>query len=75
MTDEACYPYTDADQNCANLCSGWQSRVTRLSGHRSLVSNAGAMKEWIANRGAITASFIVYNDFFSYTGGVYRHVR
>jgi C1A family cysteine protease len=74
IADEVCYPYTDVDQNCTNLCGDWQNRVTKISAHHSLVSNAAGMKEWVSSRGALSACFIVYNDFYSYSGGVYRHV-
>lgn len=74
IADDACYPYTDVDQNCTNLCADWQNRVTKISAHHSLVSNPAGMKEWLSTRGALTACFVVYNDFFSYSGGVYKHV-
>jgi C1A family cysteine protease len=32
------------------------------------------IKEQISTYGAVTACFVVYNDFFSYSSGVYRHV-
>lgn len=74
VVDEACYPYTPADQDCANLCSDWQSRVTKISGwHR--IGNTAKMKEWISSKGPLTATYTVYEDFFSYRGGVYTHVR
>lgn len=31
VVDEACSPYSDADRVCV-LCSGWQSRVTKIRG-------------------------------------------
>ena len=33
-----------------------------------------AIKNWLATRGSVTGGFIVYQDFFSYRSGVYRHV-
>ncbi|RIH86702.1 Papain family cysteine protease [Calidithermus terrae] len=74
VTDEAHYPYTAADQNCSGLVAGWENFVLKISTYDTLSNNAGAMKEFIATNGPIVACLYVYNDFFNYTGGVYRHV-
>lgn len=66
------YPYTSSQQACA-VGSGWQNSKATSLGHSKL-STRSAMKNWIATRGSITGCFIVYQDFFSYSGGVYRHV-
>lgn len=73
VADEACYPYTDVDQNCTNLCSDWQSRAVKISGWHEIKS-AADMKTWLSTRGALAACFTVYNDFFSYRSGIYRYV-
>jgi C1A family cysteine protease len=73
VVDEACYPYVAGDQNCTNRCADWQNRLTKISGWRTLTSVA-QMKEWISTRGPLSCAFTVYNDFFSYRSGVYRHV-
>jgi len=73
VADDVCYPYTAGDQNCSNLCSDWQSRATKISGWRRLTSHA-EMKEWISTRGPLEACFTVYNDFFAYRSGIYKHL-
>jgi len=73
VVDEACYPYVAGDQNCTNRCADWQNRLTKISGWRTITSVA-QMKEWISTRGPLSCAFTVYNDFFSYRSGVYRHV-
>ncbi|MFN7927228.1 MAG: C1 family peptidase [Blastocatellia bacterium] len=73
VTDEACYPYTAGDQNCTGLCSTWQSRVTKITGWHA-ISNAAQMKEWLSTKGPLVTCLTVYNDFFAYRSGVYRHV-
>jgi C1A family cysteine protease len=73
VADEACYPYTAGDQNCTNLCSDWANRVTRISGWHAITSIAD-MKAWLSTRGPLDTAFTVYNDFFAYRSGVYRHV-
>jgi Papain family cysteine protease len=72
VVDEACFPYTAVDQNC-NKCSDAANRQTRISGWQTLTSTDD-MKAWISTKGPLSACFIVYNDFFSYTSGIYSHV-
>jgi C1A family cysteine protease len=71
VADEACYPYVAGDQNCTGRCADWASRVTKISGYTRLTSIA-AIKDWISTKGPVQACFSVYNDFFSYSTGVYR---
>lgn len=66
------YPYTAQQQACA-VGNGWQSDSATLSGKNKLGSRA-AIKNWIATRGPVTGCFTVFQDFFSYRSGVYRHV-
>ena len=71
VTDEACYPYVAGDQDCTSRCADWASRVTKISGY-TMVNTIASIKEWIANNGPAEACFTVYNDFFSYSSGVYH---
>jgi hypothetical protein len=73
VVDEACYPYTAGDQNCTNRCADWQNRLTKASNWHQ-ITTAADMKTWISTRGPLSCAFTVYNDFFSYRSGVYRHV-
>jgi C1A family cysteine protease len=73
VVDESCYPYTDHDQDCTGRCGDWESRLTRITGAHQIAARSD-MKEWIATKGPLTACFVVFDDFFSYTSGVYRHV-
>ena len=73
VVDEACFPYTAGNQSC-NLCNGWQNRVTKITGQTVLTSKTAEMKTWISTRGPLSTCFIVYEDFFSYKSGIYKHV-
>jgi C1A family cysteine protease len=73
LADEACYPYTAGDQNCSNLCSDWQNRVTKTTSWHQ-IGNPSDIKTWVSTKGPVGACFNVYDDFFAYTGGVYHHV-
>jgi C1A family cysteine protease len=71
IVDEECDPYDDEDQICSP-CADWKERVTKIHHWESPISTEQA--KWnIANDGPIIATISVYGDFFSYTGGVYRH--
>ena len=72
VTFEDYFPYTAGDQNC-NVNADWPNRNAKIATMQQLTSTA-AMKDWISTHGAISACFLVYNDFFSYRSGIYRHV-
>lgn len=72
LVDEACFPYTPGDQAC-NLCADADSRKTFITGWHT-ITDVGEIKDWVANYGPVTTCFLVYDDFFYYTSGVYEHV-
>lgn len=86
VVDETCYPYTQRKDNCkirhnsrslkANGCRPAYG-VNRDSFYTvgpaySLSREADIMAE-IYHSGPVQATMRVYRDFFSYSGGVYRH--
>lgn len=72
VTDEACFPYTPGDQQC-KTCSDWQNRVTKIASWSKLTTIAD-MKTWLSTKGPLAACFKVYDDFYAYRSGIYRHV-
>ncbi|MBN1874090.1 MAG: pre-peptidase C-terminal domain-containing protein, partial [Anaerolineae bacterium] len=72
IVDEACDPYTPDDQTC-NPCSDWQNRVTKI-GSWNGANNVSEMKQSLADYGPFEVTMAVYDDFFSYSGGIYRHI-
>ncbi|MBL7074289.1 VCBS repeat-containing protein [candidate division KSB1 bacterium] len=73
-TDEGCFPYHARDDiPCTNRCPDWQLRIRRIAdlGHGG--SSVNAIKNMVEN-GPIEVGFDVYEDFYSYSGGVYHHV-
>lgn len=72
ITLESVYPYTGNQQACA-VPGNWTSNMAKSTGKTKLNGRA-AIKDWISTRGSVTGCFIVYQDFFSYRSGVYRHV-
>lgn len=71
VTYEDYFPYNDA--GTVNLNADWPNRLAKVAGTANLTGNPAAMKQHIYSRGAISACFIVYNDFFNYRSGVYKH--
>jgi C1A family cysteine protease len=74
VTFEDYYPYTAGDQNCTGLNADWPNRVAKVTTWTALTGNAATMKQYISTYGSITACLDVYQDFFSYRSGVYKHV-
>jgi C1A family cysteine protease len=72
VTTEDHFPYTAGDQSCG-LQGAWQSDLAKATGYQKLSTRA-EMKQWISTKGSITGCFLVYQDFFNYRSGVYRHV-
>jgi C1A family cysteine protease len=72
VPDDKCFPYTDHDQPCKR-CADWKKRVTKIKSFHGITSPA-SMKAWLAKYGPLVTCFTVYNDFFSYHSGIYRHV-
>jgi C1A family cysteine protease len=72
IADESCYRYDTTQTTCANLCGDWQNRVTKVAGFKPL--GVADIKTALTTLGPVSACFVVYNDFFAYKSGVYRHV-
>jgi C1A family cysteine protease len=74
VPDEACFPYQGRDQSCSASCEDWPSRAVRATGWQELLE-VGARKEWLATKGPMIGCLAIYQDFFNYVGGVYRHTQ
>ncbi|MCU1679645.1 MAG: peptidase [Amycolatopsis sp.] len=74
ITYENYFPYSPRNRAGAVLSADWPNRLATIPSYGSLTGNPAAMKEQISARGAIVACLLVYQDFFSYHSGVYRHV-
>jgi C1A family cysteine protease len=70
LAPESAFPYTDHDQACA-LHVERKNEVTKV-GSSSTLTDITEMKRRLATTGPLVTGFTVYNDFFAYSGGVYR---
>ncbi|WP_372728946.1 C1 family peptidase [Nocardioides sp.] len=74
ITYEANWPYTSGNTNGGSAPANWESHRGKATGSVDLTSKVADIKQHLVNTGPVTACFIVYNDFFGYTSGVYKHV-
>ena len=73
---ESAYPYTQDDGACSNAAAGWQKDAERI-GKWSTITGAtpalAALKQALLTYGPLPTTMQVYDDFFSYTSGVYSY--
>jgi C1A family cysteine protease len=69
IANETKFPYTPGDQPCKTGIGPY----LKIKNWTALLSMADR-KNAIATKGPVVAGFIVYEDFYSYQSGVYRHV-
>ena len=67
LVHEACFPYQDADMDCVPCEDGALVMVDQW--HEEYADR----KAWVAEFGPVAVALMVYEDFFDYAGGVYRH--
>jgi C1A family cysteine protease len=73
IADETCYPYSPRNQPFSP-CAGWRSRTTAIAAW-AVTFNTAAMKQALAEGGPIVATLDLYEDFRSYSGGIYQHTH
>jgi C1A family cysteine protease len=69
---EKYFPYTGSQQAC-KVQNNWQNQRIQITGHQHM-TNVNDIKEWISKNGPVSACFEVFQDFFAYKSGVYRHI-
>jgi C1A family cysteine protease len=74
ITYEDYFPYTPRNRGGAVLNADWPNRLAKSVEVTETTGDPVAIKTHISQYGAMAACFVVYNDFFAYRSGVYRHV-
>lgn len=74
LPGESCYPYTATNGNCSNACQNWQLSTYKIVNYYGVSTNIDAIKNALVTYGPLVTTMRVFNDFFSYSGGVYLHV-
>jgi C1A family cysteine protease len=80
LVTEACRPYNLNDQSCAlgsNRCLGGNLTQNlykiRAMGDVAYPMTNDDLKRAIMNYGPVEGTFVIYSDFYFYTGGIYYH--
>jgi hypothetical protein len=80
LPEETCFPYTALDSNdnppvtCNLACVNWTSSTYKIDSYSGVSATVDAIKNALSTNGPLVTTMAVYNDFFSYTSGVYTHV-
>ena len=69
----SCVPYTALDGTCPTKCADGSTLVTYKAGAASSYSTPASIQAAILEKGPIEVQFTVYQDFMSYSSGVYIH--
>lgn len=79
VVDEACQPYmsgaTGTDMQCSAACADANKRTYKISGYSkptSYFKDVDAVKAALQN-GPLVTTIMVFEDFMSYSSGVYKH--
>ncbi|MFH1563062.1 MAG: C1 family peptidase [Nitrospirota bacterium] len=73
--DETCYPYQSWDGNdypCLGTCPDWPNRAVKITQWNWVANNVDNIRGALLGT-PLSTTMDVYDDFFSYTGGVYEH--
>jgi C1A family cysteine protease len=80
LPEEICFPYKALDCNdsppvcCNQACLGWTNSTYNIDSYSGVTATVDTIKNALNTNGPLVTTMAVYNDFFSYTGGVYTHV-
>jgi C1A family cysteine protease len=73
---ETCYPYTGGDGSCGSACSSYQTSTYQILswGYVTATSpTVSAIRDALVSYGPLVTTMDVYEDFYSYTSGVYSY--
>jgi C1A family cysteine protease len=74
---ESCYPYLATDYSCS-ACAAWQENTFKVEGwdwvSYDTAADLSAIKSALYYQGPLMAAFLVFEDFYYYSSGVYSHV-
>ncbi len=75
---ETCIPYTGTDAACGK-CADWDVNAWKDSNYRriyltdNVFDNINSIKQAVIENGPVEVGYLIYNDFFAYSSGIYRH--
>lgn len=72
VSQESCFPYSPNNMPC-HTCVERDGEAIKVTSN-VVISDVTQRKHYLANVGPVMCVFEVYDDFFSYSTGVYSHV-
>jgi hypothetical protein len=72
---ESCLPYEAVDDNCRQTCSDWMQQAQKVSEWSKIRYSNDVIEQMkmAILEGPLVGGFTVFDDFFSYSGGVYEY--
>ena len=74
VPDAVCFPYDDRANGCGHSQNNWQKRVVKVSNINAILPSFDNICNALLTYGPLVTCMDVFEDFYSYTGGVYQHV-
>ena len=80
LPEEVCFSYRALDCKdstpvcCNQACVDWINDTYKIDSYSGVTATVDSIKNALNTNGPLVTTMAVYNDFFSYTGGVYTHV-
>ena len=74
LPPESCDPYTASNGSCSTACANWQQKAYRGQAYQNVTQSADAIKAAVSATGPVHCSMAVFDDFYYYKSGVYKHV-
>lgn len=68
-----CIPYTGSANSCPKTCTGGGPMTLYKTGAVNTYSGASSIQTAIMNSGPVQTTMTVYQDFLTYTSGIYVH--
>jgi len=75
VPDEGCFPelHRRYDMPCNLTIDGWENRSVKVKGWGVVENNVESIKKALIQHGPLAACINVWEDFYHYHGGIYRH--
>ena len=74
---ETCFPYISGASGyvppCSDKCSNWKDLVIPINNWGAVSADQESIKNALIEHGPLPTTMIVYDDFESYSSGVYEH--
>ncbi len=74
VSEELCYPYTLGRTGYNKMPKNWEERTVKIKSGTVVSRSLDNIKNALLQYGPLVTCLEVYEDFYSYDGGIYSHV-